>query len=104
MRISDWSSDVCSSDLFPRIASAWIDLPLQVDTCARSRCARQTALAAASTCRRCTRQEVADRRPAMAAPAHEWPGMYRGDIAGPPATLQLTEAGGALHGVIDAGG
>src|SRR3546814_5152946 len=104
MRISDWSSDVCSSDLFPRIASAWIDLPLQVDTCARSRCARQTALAVASTCRRCTRQEVADRRPAMAAPAHEWPGMYRGDIAGTPATLQLTEAGGALHGVIDAGG
>src|SRR3546814_3411057 len=40
----------------------------------------------------------------MAAPAHEWPGMYRGDIAGTPATLQLTEAGGALHGVIDAGG
>src|SRR3546814_3660769 len=30
--------------------------------------------------------------------------MYRGDIAGTPATLQLTEAGGALHGVIDAGG
>src|SRR3546814_19829340 len=40
----------------------------------------------------------------MAAPAHEWPGMYRGDIAGTPATLRLTEAGGALHGVIDAGG
>src|SRR3546814_337151 len=40
----------------------------------------------------------------MAAHAHEWPGMYRGDIAGTPATLQLTEAGGALHGVIDAGG
>src|SRR3546814_19357331 len=100
MRISDWSSDVCSSDL----ASAWIDLTLQVDTCARSWCARQTALAAASTCRRCTRQEVADRRPAMAAHAHEWPGMYRGDIAGTPATLQLTEAGGGLHGVIDAGG
>src|SRR3546814_1505207 len=80
MRISDWSSDVCSSDL------------------------RQTALAAASTCRRCTRQEVADRRPAMTAPAHEWSGMYRGDIAGTPATLQLTEAGGGLHGVIDAGG
>src|SRR3546814_19710168 len=65
----------------------------------RSWCARQTALAAASTCRRCTRQEVADRRPAMAAHAHEWPGMYRGDIAGTPATLQLTEAGGALPGV-----
>src|SRR3546814_10805804 len=97
MRISDWSSDVCSSDLFPRIASAWIDLPLQVDTCARSRCARQTALAAASTCRRCTRQEVADRRPAMAAPAHEWPGMYRGDIAGTPATLQLKEARSEEH-------
>src|SRR3546814_20091063 len=30
--------------------------------------------------------------------------MYRGDIAGTPATLRLTEAGGALHGVIDAGG
>src|SRR3546814_12375577 len=100
MRISDWSSDVCSSDL----ASAWIDLTLQVDTCARSWCARQTALAAASTCRRCTRQEVADRRPAMAAHAHEWPGLYRGDIAGPPATLQLTEAGGALHGAIAAAG
>src|SRR3546814_3369343 len=40
----------------------------------------------------------------MAAHAHEWPGMYRGDIAGTPATLQLTEAGRALHGVIDAGG
>src|SRR3546814_3208329 len=40
----------------------------------------------------------------MTAPAHEWSGMYRGDIAGTPATLQLTEAGGGLHGVIDAGG
>src|SRR3546814_3679712 len=100
MRISDWSSDVCSSDL----ASAWIDLTLQVDTFARSWCARQTALAAASTCRRCTRQEVADRRPAMAAHAHEWPGMYRGHIAGTRATMQLPAAGGDLLGAIDAGG
>src|SRR3546814_486071 len=85
-------------------AAVWMDLPCPLDTCERSRCARQTALAAASTGRRCTRQEVADRRLAMTAPAHEWSGMYRGDIAGTPATLQLTEAGGGLHGVIDAGG
>src|SRR3546814_3799477 len=38
-------------------------------------------------------------------PLLRWAGRSgRGDIAGTPATLQLTEAGGALHGVIDAGG
>jgi len=40
----------------------------------------------------------------MTQSAHCWPGTYRGDIAGTPATLQLTQAGDALRGVVDAGG
>src|SRR3546814_11559382 len=42
MRISDWSSDVCSSDLF--LGEIYVDLPLPVDPPATAHC---------GTCTRC---------------------------------------------------
>src|SRR3546814_7213895 len=43
MRISDWSSDVCSSDLFKRLrilqtqdgGQSWNEMPLQLSLCSR---------------------------------------------------------------------
>src|SRR3546814_8226716 len=44
MRISDWSSDVCSSDLVPQLAASWLDIAGQVIAFADARfCAEGSA-------------------------------------------------------------